>query len=177
MWGQPPSAVRRARLLYLSLRVFNLPKYRNSPEPWLAPLASAPQSRWCLPLALRHIHSPPAKPDSLRFQPQTLLDRRVPRQVDLAASSQHPLPWQSKPASQDSSHHSRRSRKPSRPRHPSVSRYLSSRNRPNRALHAQEHRAAGIRFFLGFGHPERSSPARPSEPDSKSKDPYPRSRM
>jgi len=43
-----------------------------------------------------HIHAPPAKAHTLRFQPEPLLHRRISAQLDLPASAQYALPRQSK---------------------------------------------------------------------------------
>ena len=52
----------------------------------------------------RHVHAASPKADSLRFQPQTLLDTGIALQLDLTSSSDHTLPRKSKRCMQDPDH-------------------------------------------------------------------------
>ncbi len=92
-----------------------------------------------------HIHPPPAKPYALGLQSQTLFDRRVSRQLNLAARAQHPLPRQSKSAPQSRCHLARRSRNSRRTRHSAVGRHFAARDRANRLLDPHAHFASFIR--------------------------------
>ncbi len=148
MWGQPPSAVRRARpgcgLLSRLLRPYGFP------------------------LVGLHIHPPSPKPHALGLQPQTLLNRGVPGQLNLASGAQHPLPRQSKSTPQSRRHLPGRPRKPRCPCHSAIGRNLATRNCTHRLFDPQTHPSSYVRPF--FGHPERNRPARPASRPAKSKD-------
>lgn len=124
-----------------------------------------------LKLASLHVHFSPAKPHALGLESQPLLHRRVPLQLNRAASPQHPLPRQSESAAQSRRHLPRRARKSSRPRHTAVGRYFSTRYSANRPLDSQTHRATFVwTVFLSA----RTAPYRPQvvllrdEPDAPS---------
>ena len=106
--------------------------------------------RTWFPLARPHIHFSPSKPYALGFQPQSLLDRRIAGQLDLAPSSKHALPWQSKSPPEHACHQSCRSRKSRRLRHPAIRRNLPARNHADRLLDPQSYRAGRGGLFLGF---------------------------
>ena len=116
-------------------------------------------SRPAKPKLMRlQVHPPPAKPHALCLQPQALFHRRVPLQFNRATGPQHPLPRQSKPTAQNPRHLARGSRKPRRARDRAVRRHFPARNRTNRALDPQTHRARI--FLLGFS--RHRTPALPS---------------
>jgi hypothetical protein len=135
MWGQPPSAVRRARpgcgLLSRLLRPYGFP------------------------LVGLHIHPPFPKPHALGLQPQTLLNRGVPGQLNLASGAQHPLPRQSKSTPQSRRHLPGRPRKPRCPCHSAIGRNLATRNCTHRLFDPQTHLSSYVSPL--FCHPESAT--------------------
>jgi len=110
-----------------------------------------------LPLVRLHVHFPAAKAHALSLEPQPLLNCRVPGQLDRTASPKHSLPGQPKTSPQHSCNLPRRSRKSRRPRHSAISRNLPPRNRANRPLDLEKHRARLARFLASPCHPERNN--------------------
>jgi len=84
-----------------------------------------------------HIDPPSAKAHTLGLEPQSLLDRRISRQLDCAAGSQDSLPRQSIGSPQDPRHQSRSSRKPGSSRDRAIGRNFTARNGANCTLDSQ----------------------------------------
>jgi hypothetical protein len=112
-------------------------------------------SRTRLELTLLHVHLPPTKSDPLGLQTKTLLERRVPSELDLTPSAQYALPWQAESSSQNSGDQARRARIASHFGHSAVSGHLASRDRSNRTLDSDAHHAS--RIWVRFRLRHRSS--------------------
>ena len=120
-------------------------------------------TNWSSPkpeLALLDIHFPPAKAHAFGFQPQPLLDRRIPAQFDFSTCAEHALPRQFKAAMQNLRHLPRSSWQSGGSRNRSVGGNFSFGDLPNRRLNAHPH----LRRWIGLRGPIRRHRARRSRP-------------